>query len=240
MNRSDFLRRVVWSRGLVALILFSLLLVACERPLQEEVTLEPSTPAGEDEVLGTPSVNEPGEATETPSDLLPTPSPAAEEGAETGEPGTEEPAATAEPGDSEEGEQSGEAPTQEEPPGPTEDVVHTVVAGDTLGRLSEQYGVSIEDIAAANDLVNVHSLEVGQQLLIPLSGNIPGDEEPGEEPAAEEERVHTVQAGETLFRIGQQYGFSVEALVAYNNLADPNRLEVGQQIRIPPAGYSPE
>ncbi|HSM58320.1 MAG TPA: LysM peptidoglycan-binding domain-containing protein [Candidatus Sulfomarinibacteraceae bacterium] len=240
MNRSDFLRRVAWSRGFVAIFLFSLLLVACERPLQEEVTLEPAPPAGEDDPLSDPSNGYPGSETEAPSgDLLPTPSPAAEDGAETGEPATDEPAATDQPGDSEGGAESGEAPAGEEPTGPTEDVIHTVVAGDTLGRLSEQYGVSIEAIAAANNLANIHSLEVGQQLLIPLSGEIPGQDEPGDEPAAEEERVHIVQAGETLFRIGQQYGFSVEALVAYNNLADPHRLEVGQQIRIPPAGYSP-
>ena len=43
-----------------------------------------------------------------------------------------------------------------------------------------------------------------------------------------------MQAGENLYRIGLQYGFTVEELATYNNLANPNSLSVGQQIQIPP------
>lgn len=237
MNRRDFPGRVAQPRWLLAMLFFSLLLVACERPLQEDVTLAPETPSGAEDVLSTPATIEPGASPAATSDLLPTPSvaaPGADGGTETGEqPATTAPAATAEPG----GAEATAAPT----PGPTEDVVHTVVAGDTLGKIAEQYGISVEAIAQANNIVNIHSLEVGQQLLIPLSGDTSGSGETGETggEAGGEERVHTVRAGETLFRIGQQYGFTVDELAAYNNLANPNQLEVGQQIRIPPEGWSP-
>jgi LysM repeat protein len=42
-----------------------------------------------------------------------------------------------------------------------------------------------------------------------------------------------VQAGETLFRIALRYGVTVEELASYNDIADPARIDVGQQIRIP-------
>ncbi len=56
-------------------------------------------------------------------------------------------------------------------PTPTEGPpVHIVVAGDTLGRLSEFYGVTVEDIMAANGMDNPNIISVGQQLIIPVGG----------------------------------------------------------------------
>ncbi|NUQ36786.1 MAG: peptidoglycan DD-metalloendopeptidase family protein [Caldilineales bacterium] len=47
---------------------------------------------------------------------------------------------------------------------------------------------------------------------------------------------HTVIAGETLALIAERYGVSVAALVAANQIADPNLIIVGQQLTIPAAG----
>jgi LysM repeat protein len=57
---------------------------------------------------------------------------------------------------------------------------------------------------------------------------------PAQETSPTGEIIHTVQAGENLFRIGLRYGFTVAELAAYNGIANPNVLSVGQQIRIPP------
>lgn len=51
--------------------------------------------------------------------------------------------------------------------GPT---VHIVQAGDTLGRISELYDVEMDDIVAANGIVNINALSVGQELIIPVGG----------------------------------------------------------------------
>lgn len=55
---------------------------------------------------------------------------------------------------------------------------------------------------------------------------------PAESPTGEQ--IHTVQAGQNLFRIGLQYGCTVSELAAYNGIANPDYINVGQQIRIPP------
>lgn len=47
------------------------------------------------------------------------------------------------------------------------------------------------------------------------------------------ERIHVVAAGENLFRIGLQYGFTAEELATYNNIPNIDRIYVGQEIRIP-------
>ncbi len=51
---------------------------------------------------------------------------------------------------------------------------------------------------------------------------------------------HTVAAGEVLSAIAAQYGVTVDAIMEANELADPNRLEVGQVLIIPvPATSGP-
>jgi LysM repeat protein len=49
------------------------------------------------------------------------------------------------------------------------------------------------------------------------------------------ERIHVVQAGENLYRIGLLYGLSWVAIAEYNGIVDPNAITVGQELRIPPS-----
>lgn len=53
---------------------------------------------------------------------------------------------------------------------------------------------------------------------------------------------HTVQSGDTLFGIAQNYGVSLDAILAVNQLSDPNALFVGQVINLPgpPSEQTPD
>jgi LysM repeat protein len=44
---------------------------------------------------------------------------------------------------------------------------------------------------------------------------------------------HEVQAGDTLYRIAQQYGVDVNEMARINGLVDPDRLTIGQTLAIP-------
>lgn len=48
--------------------------------------------------------------------------------------------------------------------------------------------------------------------------------------------IHTVRAGETLSAIGVRYGVPFRDIARLNNLADPDRIRVGQRLRIPHGG----
>ncbi|MDX2160047.1 MAG: LysM peptidoglycan-binding domain-containing protein [bacterium] len=52
-------------------------------------------------------------------------------------------------------------------------VVYTVTYGDSLVRIAQLYGVTWQDIAAANGLTNINRVVVGQQLIIPFTP-VPG------------------------------------------------------------------
>jgi len=104
--------------------------------------------------------------------------------------------------------------------------VHIVRPGDTLSGLGRLYGVSPALIASANSLANPDRIFVGQKLVIP-----------GLEPGAGTVHVvahHMVGRGETLYSIARRYGVTFQRLAEYNNIADPNRILVGQVLRIPP------
>ncbi len=55
-------------------------------------------------------------------------------------------------------------------------------------------------------------------------------------PPAPRYATHRVRSGETLSTIARRYGTSVSALMRANSLASPNRLRVGQSLRVPGRG----
>src|SRR5690242_8725094 len=100
--------------------------------------------------------------------------------------------------------------------------VHVVQRGETLYRIAQQYSLTVEAIASFNNIADPTNIQVGQRLLIPLSGT----------PQTALPATHTVQAGETLKSIASLYGVSVEDLVSRNNIANIDRIFVGQVLNI--------
>ena len=122
--------------------------------------------------------------------------------------------------------------------------LYTVQPGDSLYRISLDVGVTLEEMRAANpDLVGeAPILQPGQQLNVPGCGQAAA---PADDPAAVAPptdalaappggEVYTVQSGDTLMTIGRQFGVTIEEIVAANGLTNPDRLDVGQQLVIPP------
>ena len=104
---------------------------------------------------------------------------------------------------------------------------YTVKAGDTLYGISNQFGVSVTELAELNN-VDATSLQIGQVLTIPsAAGTNPNNM-----------FMYTVKKGDTLYAIAQKYGTTVKAIQDLNYLKDIN-LSVGQVIRIPEM-YTPE
>ncbi|MEN3239355.1 LysM domain-containing protein [Fructilactobacillus sanfranciscensis] len=54
----------------------------------------------------------------------------------------------------------------------TSTVKHTVVSGDTLNKLSAQYGVSVQDLAQANKIQDINKIYVGEVFTISDDGQI--------------------------------------------------------------------
>ncbi len=104
---------------------------------------------------------------------------------------------------------------------------HTVRPGETLASIADQYGVTVPELIAfnSNTITNPHVVRVDTVLLIPgLSAadvNILN------------QTLYTVQEGDTLIGIAQQFDVSVDALMAANNISNADLLRAGDQLIIP-------
>lgn len=97
--------------------------------------------------------------------------------------------------------------------------VHTVVSGDTLWKISVQYGVTVQDVMSLNNL-NSTMIMIGQQLKIPVK-------------APSNTISYTVKSGDVLWKIAQTYNVNINDIINLNHL-DPNQyLYVGQILYIP-------
>ena len=93
---------------------------------------------------------------------------------------------------------------------------YIVQSGDTLYGISKQFGVSVEEIKAENNLSS-DFLTVGRVLLIPT---------------VETTSLYVVKRGDTLYSIASKYNVSVSEIVDINDLGS-TILSIGQQLRIP-------
>ncbi len=103
---------------------------------------------------------------------------------------------------------------------------HTVAAGETLFRISKNFGVSVEQLRTWNNLSG-NTISVGQRLKISDTASSNSYSQPNSAAAY----YHTVAPGETLYRISVNNKVSVEQLKAWNNLSG-NTISVGQRLLI--------
>ncbi|MCZ7543749.1 MAG: LysM peptidoglycan-binding domain-containing protein [Anaerolineae bacterium] len=113
-----------------------------------------------------------------------------------------------------------------------ESCIHVVQAGENLFRIAQRYGVTVEQMAAANNIADPARIYAGQRLAVPNCQGAPAQpDQPAPQPGSG--RTHVIQRGETLFSIARRYGVTVEQITAANNIANPSRIYVGQVLVIP-------
>lgn len=128
---------------------------------------------------------------------------------------------------------------------------HTIEAGQTYYSLSRYYGITVDDLLAANNLTLGDKLAVGQTLLVRnIQAGYPTGQ-PSSQPAAvpglprsgsplppavvtppiAKTTYHVVMKGETLYRISKTYNVTIEQLRQWNDLADLGVKE-GQKLKV--------
>jgi len=123
---------------------------------------------------------------------------------------------------------------------------YIVRPGDTLWRISRQFGTTVDAIVRANNIPNPNLIYVGQTLEIPVGPTTaPPTVAPGvtvtpapptvTPPPPPQQQTYVVHPGDTLTRIAARFGTTVQALAQANNIVNPNLIFVGQVLIIPGA-----
>jgi len=114
----------------------------------------------------------------------------------------------------------------------------TVARGDTLSAIAARHGTTIAVLKRLNNLSG-DTIFVGQELVLPAGAAAPPRPDNSRTGAARPSAFggptgsYTVQPGDTPSGIARQYGISAAELMAANNITDPRRLFVGQELVVP-------
>jgi LysM repeat protein/beta-lactamase class D len=103
---------------------------------------------------------------------------------------------------------------------------YTVRSGDSLTRVAREHGLSIQALAAANDLGTDEELLIGRTLTIPAANATatpPSRVAPSRSASGAPHR-YTVRRGDTLSSIARRFGVGIDELRAWNGLTGSNLL----------------
>ncbi|MEZ4605255.1 MAG: LysM peptidoglycan-binding domain-containing protein [Deinococcales bacterium] len=118
---------------------------------------------------------------------------------------------------------------------PLEPLRYAIRQGDTLSALASRYGVSVDDIARANQMSPLATLKIGQELMIPEHFGNELAEEAVLDRGSSASQSYVVQRGDTLYDLAKAYDTSIESLIVANRLQG-NRIRTGQVLSIPSQG----
>ena len=111
--------------------------------------------------------------------------------------------------------------------------IHTVQPGEFAGKIANDNGMTLKEFTELNKLSDPNRLRVGQTVKVAVgrkalaagpAAPAPSVSIPG--------KVHVVAPGESLSVIAARTGVSEKELVAINGIKDPNRIRVGQKLRL--------
>jgi putative chitinase len=111
---------------------------------------------------------------------------------------------------------------------------YKVVAGDTLNAIAKKFKTSPAAIISLNPNLNPNVISIGRSLTIP--GSAPAGSAgvtTGATSSSGKTTTYVVRSGDTLNSIAKRLGVSASALQKANNITNPNRIYVGQQLTVP-------
>ena len=124
----------------------------------------------------------------------------------------------------------------------------TVRSGQTMYSLARANGLSVTQLASANNIAYPYPVNVGQRLKVPgvATPNSPAPSFAPQQPAYRATSApvpskrnfasggrHKVKSGETLFSLGRTYNQNPYSIARHNKLQAPYGLNVGQVVSIP-------
>ena len=95
---------------------------------------------------------------------------------------------------------------------------YTVKAGDTLSGIAALYGTTTQALQSLNGIANPNLIYAGQKLIV--NGT------------AATKKYHKVKAGDTVSGLAAYYNSSQNNIVKWNNLSSPDKIYVGQNLRV--------
>ncbi|MEZ4635653.1 MAG: LysM peptidoglycan-binding domain-containing protein [Caldilineaceae bacterium] len=108
-------------------------------------------------------------------------------------------------------------------------VTHRVQSGETLLGIASVYGVSVDEVKAANNLQN-ELIRAGDELIIPIPESVV---EADAAQVVSSVFKYKVQSGDTVVSIAIRFGTQVESILEANRLSANEFIQPGQMLLVP-------
>jgi LysM repeat protein len=111
---------------------------------------------------------------------------------------------------------------------------YRVAKGDTMQKISNQFGVQVASLMKANNKSSPRNLKVGEVLLIPQNRAIVASSNGNKKSQNSDIKNvinYRVKNGDTLWKIASRYDVSVTQIKKWNNLRS-TKLATGDKLRI--------
>jgi membrane-bound lytic murein transglycosylase D len=116
----------------------------------------------------------------------------------------------------------------------TPDVSYVVQRGDSLSVIARRFDTSIGQLVSLNRLPDQHTIRAGQELLLPHDTVMASQTlQMAANDARPSDEVYQVRSGDTLSSIARRLAVAERDLLQVNRLSNPDRLRVGQELRLP-------
>ena len=117
------------------------------------------------------------------------------------------------------------------------ETTYKVQKGDTLYSISKKFQITVQELRAANNLSDNDVLKAGAVLVIPTADisnavSLNSDNKNNVVNSNVKTKIHTVQKGETLYRIAKNNNMTVSELLSINNLDSSAVIKVGQKLKV--------
>ena len=113
---------------------------------------------------------------------------------------------------------------------------HVVASGETLTHIARDYGVTVDDLRAANPRIQPRLLQIGQRVVVPKAPSVrtslPASRPALEGGAADGLLIYRVRSGDTLTAIAAQHRVRVGDLLRWNELTREAIIRPGDQVKI--------
>ena len=120
------------------------------------------------------------------------------------------------------------------------DVLHRVGRGETLSGIADRYRVSQSSLMALNNLRDRNFIREGQVLLLPGNdGSNPVSLADSTSDLVVSGGLYVIRNGDSIADIAKKLGTSPQSIQALNDLADVNKIYVGQELRVSNIGQIP-
>ena len=117
---------------------------------------------------------------------------------------------------------------------------YVIVKGDTFAVLAKNFHVSVKAIQDANPGVDPKKLKIRQKIQIPAAAAmVPAAGATAVADMSGAEQTYKVKSGDTLTGIAKHLNVSVKAIEKANPQIDPNKLKVGDKLKVPAKASAP-